>query len=726
MNKILLTVLGTSAVVFALLCAGCATQPRDEGQIGKVTLNKAVYSGVTDTMVIMVSDVDLVSAPSVTVTSDDDKTGITVQLVTASTGVFKKTIHFTTGKSGTGDSIQVSNNSNVTITYKDAKPAGTRVEKAVWKDLGHMGIVSLDKTTYSGTKDGMIITVSDSDLVDPPSVTVISDDDQVGITAQLNKDPDGKFRKTITFSTGKSGTGDTLQVSNNSVVTVTYKDVDPWGARVAKSVWKSVDGVVSFDAASYSSVIKPMKITVNDADVSDASVLVTVTTTSSSATNLVTLKSTGVYGAFSGSIVFSTKVANAETLLVKDKDTILVTYADAVPNKSFTARAAWNGVAGVVTLDKAKYVAFAAPMAITLVDSDLTLPSINVNVKSATDTAGITLMLKPVAGKIGTYGGSVTFTLNASVEQKSIQVSDNDVVTVTYNDAAPMNTIKQTAVWNGIAGTVSLDSAAYKGQSKMTITVDDADVLDSTVSVKVKSIKDTTGITVKLKADSTGKFTGKVGFSLGASTATTIAAKDSDTVSVIYNDMVPKTTVTKIAVYYLGLVPAFGIFSGGATPGTSVDSTLIPKLFVWGGTGFYTVDSAANYAGTGNAVRITTIAGQGWAGFGWAQVNAGGTLASINMTAFAACSLHVRLKGNATDIKILVENLTHTGQTFLATSTYGYSGDEQWHEIAIPLSAWSGTCDLSNVDYFMGATFDPFTAGQYIIIDDLYWTLPKK
>jgi hypothetical protein len=94
------------------------------------------------------------------------------------------------------------------------------------------------------------------------------------------------------------------------------------------------------------------------------------------------------------------------------------------------------------------------------------------------------------------------------------------------------------------------------------------------------------------------------------------------------------------------------------------------------------------------------------------------------MTAYAACSLHVRLKGNANGIKILVENQTHTGQTFLATSTYGYVNDEQWHEIVIPLSAWAGTCDLSNVAYYMGATFDPYTAGQYIIIDDLYWTLP--
>jgi hypothetical protein len=132
----------------------------------------------------------------------------------------------------------------------------------------------------------------------------------------------------------------------------------------------------------------------------------------------------------------------------------------------------------------------------------------------------------------------------------------------------------------------------------------------------------------------------------------------------------------------------------------------------------------ANFAGTGNTVRVTA-GGAGWAGFGWTQVDAAGTLAPIDMTTFAACSLHVRLKGNANGIKILVENAVHAGQTFLAAGDYGYKNDEQWYEIVIPLSAWAATCDLSGVSYFMGATFDPFTGGQYIIVDDLYWTLPK-
>ena len=84
--------------------------------------------------------------------------------------------------------------------------------------------------------------------------------------------------------------------------------------------------------------------------------------------------------------------------------------------------------------------------------------------------------------------------------------------------------------------------------------------MDSTLTVKVKSEKDTAGIMVTLKANA-GKFTGQVGFSYGASTATSIAAADSDTVTVIYNDMVPKTTVTKTAIYYTDLIPALGIFS---------------------------------------------------------------------------------------------------------------------------------------------------------------------
>jgi hypothetical protein len=84
----------------------------------------------------------------------------------------------------------------------------------------------------------------------------------------------------------------------------------------------------------------------------------------------------------------------------------------------------------------------------------------------------------------------------------------------------------------------------------------------------------------------------------------------------------------------------------------------------------------------------------------------------------------VSVKSTATDFNFLVENLTHTGQTWVAASTYGFVGDGAWHDLVIPLSAWAATCDLSNVDYFLGVSMAPYVVGETMVIDNLYWTLP--
>jgi hypothetical protein len=597
---------------------------------------------------------------------------------------------------------------------------------------GREGKITLSDSVFTGTNGSVTITLKDADVTDPSvKVKVASSADPVGTSFTLSGS-NGVFTGTLKFSVSATNK-DTILVDNFSLVTVTYKDAFPAGDRTQTMIWKGTTGTILLDAASYTSVIKPMTITVRDNDVSVPSVLVTLNTSSSSATILVTLKSTGTYGEYSGKIVFSTRVNNADTLLVKDNDVVSVTYKDDITQKSSNATAVWKGIAGVVTTDKANYVAFAAPMTITLVDSDLTSPTVSVTVKSTTDTAGITAVLKPVAGAKATYQGTMAFTLNASVEGTSIKVSDNDNVTVVYKDGSPVGLVTKTAVWNGIVGTVSLDSASYKGQSKMTITVDDADVLDSTVTVKVKSEKDTAGIIVTLKANA-GKFTGQVGFSYGASSANAIAAADSDTVMVIYQDMIPVTTVTNTAVYYMGLIPALGIFSNNATPGATQKAGLLPRLITWSGT--VTVDSVLNHAGNANTVRLTSTAAANWAGAGWSQctdlTSVPPVPAGINMSEYKAananCSLHVWMKGTAS-IEILIEDLNPgvngALQTWVPAANYGYVADDSWYEVKIPLTAWTN-CDFLNVSYLMGMRFVPFAAGLTIAVDDIYWTLPQN
>jgi hypothetical protein len=383
-----------------------------------------------------------------------------------------------------------------------------------------------------------------------------------------------------------------------------------------------------------------------------------------------------------------------------------------------------KGSVSRIFFDKQQYLSM-TKATITVVDSDLdaTDSYASAAVFSTSDPMGILMILHLVAGQTGTFSGTLNFA------QNTVIVSDGDTLTATYFDASPQAFLTAKATWNAMAGRVSVDSASYTGiGNRMTITLDDSDITDSVASVKVTSTKDTAGIIAVLKAVTgiPGKFSGKAGFSITSSSSGIIQVADSNVVTVSYSDAAPKGVRAATAKFYLGWKKGFGIYSNTVTPASMVKTGALPKFGTWGPTSC-SVDSAPNFFGTGNTVKVTAGT-MGWAGFGWYQTDNSGMLTGINMTEFAACSLHVAFKGNATDLKLLVENINpgSTGpQTWVAASTYGYVADEQWHELIIPLSAWAATCDLSGVSYFMGVSFDPYVTGQYIIVDDLYWTLPN-
>lgn len=386
-----------------------------------------------------------------------------------------------------------------------------------------------------------------------------------------------------------------------------------------------------------------------------------------------------------------------------------------------------KGSAGQIFFDKLNYLS-ATKATITVVDSDLdaNVPYLQIAVSSTSDPAWIFLILSPVSGKLGTFSGVLNFSTKTS-SQNTILVNDGDTVSAVYSDANPLAYPKAKATWNGMAGKVSVDSVSYTGMaSRMTITLEDSDITDSVASVKVTSTIDTTGIITALKAVAgiAGRFTGSVGFSIMNSGSGIIHVAESSVVMVSYNDAAPKGIRATTAKFYLGWKKGLGIYGSNVMPAGMVKAGVLPKFYIWGPNSCME-DTARNFAGTGTTKKLIA-GGTGWAGFGWFQVTDTSLLilSSINMTEFAACSLHVMLKGNATGINLLVENQTHAGQTWVPAANYGYVGDEQWHEVVVPLSAWAATCDLSGVSYFCGVVFSPYTAGQYIVIDNLYWTLP--
>lgn len=494
---------------------------------------------------------------------------------------------------------------------------------------GTEGKIIMNDTLVMGTAGVDTITLKDADLgADTYTVKVTSTADPVGINVLLTG-KSGVYKAALGFSTAASAAGTTIQVNQNCIVTVTYKDAKPAGTRTQTIIWKAGAMTVALDHPSYQGITTPMMITLTDPNISSQTATVNVMSTSYPTPFPVTLTNSGVYGQYTGSVYFtaSTAITSKDTVHVKNTDSVTVTYSSLVtPSVVTSASAQWLATSVVFAFDSADYHGTADQIAISLTNDHTSAATLVVDVSSAK------------------AGDTVAITLTAMAATPSI-------------------------------------------------------------------------------------FTGTVGFTLGAATATAVGVKDSDMVTVSYVDPVMNETKSGTVNWYSTQVPAFGLLGSHYTDATTLSPNLILQLIPWTGAGGGVTIDQTDSMGEDGVTPAVAVTGSGatWGGFGWAAVTAAGsgTLSSMDMTAYAACTLHVSIKSSsAQDVALLVENLAHTGQTWVNASTYGYAADGVWHDIAIPLSAWAATCDLSNVDYFLGVNLAPYVAGETVVMDNIYWTLP--
>jgi|GEM_PF-2594928 hypothetical protein len=596
---------------------------------------------------------------------------------------------------------------------------------------GTEGKITVSDSVAVGTAKVDTITLNDADLTgDTVSVQVTSTADAVGIYLVLSG-TGGVYKGTLIFSTAASTAGSTIMVSQNSIITVKYNDAKPSGTRSQTFRWQAGAMAVAVDNTAYQGVATPMMITVTDPNISSQDVTVNVSSTHFTTPVAVTLtKSATVYGQYAGSVYFTvaTTITGSDTVHVMNNDTVTVKYSNTVtPSVIATAKAPWTASQPItVASDKASYSGLTDKITLTVTDANVTTSTVTVKLTSSKDPTGITLTL-PFAAGTGSIQVGVSL-VQSGTNTIAVQ-APSDTLKASYTDAALAAPVTGTMMWQASSVAITTDSTDYHGTAgQMAISLTNDHTTASSLVVNVSSAKAGDTIPVTLTAQA-GVFTGSVGFTLAAHTATAVGVKDSDVVSISYVDPVMGETKNVTVNWYSTQTVAAGIFGSDITPGSSVVQGMLVKFFNWGPTPENPTcveETAENHAGTGTAMKLTagTI---GWAGFGWTQVTdpTSAVVSSIDMSAYAACSLHVWLKGNADGLNMLVENATHAGQTWVAATDYGYVNDEQWHEVVVPLSAWSATCDLSGVSYFLGATFSPYTAGQYIIIDDVYWTLPQ-
>jgi len=360
-------------------------------------------------------------------------------------------------------------------------------------------------------------------------------------------------------------------------------------------------GTISFDKSTYQGTISNASITLLDSNLTSTSINVNVSSTSNAAGISVNL--TGSNGEYSGTVGFTKSTSGGGRIHISDGDTVMVSYNDENPIGIRSATATWEDFdmnpTGVISFNTDTYFGTTQTATIVLTDSDLTGTTVNVNVKSTTDSSGITVALN---GSGGVYSNSVGFTTGSS-GSGNIRVSDGDTITVTYNDANPAGTRTDTAIWNSTThGVVYFDSDKYSSSYGLTITVRDADVLSTTVDVLLTSTSDPSGITVTLN-ETTENGVYQRYFRItptGTSGSNCIKAISGDHIYVTYNEVSPAGTRTDIALY----TPISGSVSFGDTTYYGLLDKAIINVYDWDLT-YYDYDSYV-YGGP-ESVDITVV-----------------------------------------------------------------------------------------------------------------------
>jgi len=316
------------------------------------------------------------------------------------------------------------------------------------------------------------------------------------------------------------------------------------------------EGSISLENGSYSGCQTAMVVTVQDSDLTAQTVSIKVkSTTDPTGITLILKRIDASSGTYSDSAFFNINKSDSalRRIKVKDQDGITVSYAEASPARLDTAAVVWSGTLANVNPGMSIYTGVLNKFIVNVYDPDVTDSFVTVNVSSNKDKTGINAKLPMLAGSPGSFSGKVGFSIVASQGDSVIGVTpaQDDNIIIKYHDLTPeQDVLGSICTWKPSLAAINLDSTAYHGTTgKMTITLADDDISDSTVVVNVKSKKSTAGISTTLKTQGGvgGIFVGQIGFSTSTSSTGFIAVQANDSVTVSYQDDSPVQLVTKSA-----------------------------------------------------------------------------------------------------------------------------------------------------------------------------------
>jgi hypothetical protein len=272
---------------------------------------------------------------------------------------------------------------------------------------------------------------------------------------------------------------------------------------------------------------------------------------------------------------------------------------------------ATGGCRAAIFFENGSYQSCVVPLVITVVDSDLTAATIPVQVKSTSDTRGVTVLLKKNPGLAGTYSDSVFFSIVKSDSvRRFIRVRDGDTVTATYTNGTPSVPCIARTVWNGLPGDIQPKGSPISGVIHgLGITFWDSDVTDSTVTISVWSKRDTAAHRVSLArvSLSSGDYIGKIGLSLRQSRGDSVLAvgPGSDTIFMRYHDLTPEADIMGTGCIWLPM-PANMFLDSALYHGTASVMTInLTDDDIEDGTAVVTVKSATDPAGIIDTLKAT-------------------------------------------------------------------------------------------------------------------------
>ena len=312
--------------------------------------------------------------------------------------------------------------------------------------------VSSDVDAYQGIESPMIITAKDPYAAAATVDAIVSSKLYPALldTVKLDKvatNP-GAYEGMLYFVVRSTKPGkDTIRVKDNDSITVTYHATSPLTTvATCAAVWNAMQPSVRPNTSIYIGLKNPISVLADDRNITDSTIIVHISSHKDTVgINVVLPVVAGSPGSYLGYVGASlTQSVAGKVLAVRPPiDTLTTIYQSPALNTPIISDARqgtallWKCNQVTIMPDSlgTGYRGTSSKMNLLVENDHIIANSLNVNVKSKKDPAGISVPMTVRPDTSFYFTGAVGFTLGASsAANKTISVAGNDTVTISYND----------------------------------------------------------------------------------------------------------------------------------------------------------------------------------------------------------------------------------------------------------------------------------------------------